>query len=259
MKKLIFAIFLFVSPGYLFSNSNYLDLMKKALLNLIYQDPDVHNEFDLDKRIQGKDWPSLSHTMIGLVGLDNIQFCAEDVIKNNVPGDFIETGVWRGGAVIFMRSILKEFDIRDRTVWVADSFKGFPESNSTIYPADTLDLQIHNNYLGVSLSTVKGNFAKYGLLDNQVKFLEGLFRDTLIQAPIKKLSILRLDGDLYESTMDALEALYPKLSVGGYIIIDDYGVLNSCRLAVQDYRAKYNIFEEIQRAGWSIVYWKKLK
>ena len=78
-------------------------------------------------------------------------------------------------------------------------------------------------------------------------------------APISSLSLLRLDGDMYESTWDALIHLYPKLSVGGYILIDDYGSVEACKKAVDDYRSQNNIKEEILHADWAGIYWKKLK
>ncbi len=99
---------------------------------------------------------------------------------------------------------------------------------------------------------------KYGLLDNQVQFLAGWFCDTLPKAPIHRLAVMRLDGDMYESTMDALRALYPKLSVGGFVIIDDFGYLESCRAAVMDYRAEFGIAEEIKQIDWGGVYWQRL-
>jgi O-methyltransferase len=85
--------------------------------------------------------------------------------------------------------------------------------------------------LAVSLEQVKANFDRYGLLDDQVRFLKGWFRDTLPVAPIERLAVLRLDGDMYESPMDTLVNLYPKLSEGGYVIVDDYGAIPACRQA----------------------------
>jgi len=245
----------------------YLELMKKCLLGLIYED-DAQSEtiqhltntaFNFSTRIEGWDWPSMAHTMIGLKRLNNIEFCATDVIQSGIEGDFIETGVWRGGAVIFMRSILKAFKIADRTVWVADSFNGLPPPNAALYPADK-GVHLENvRFLKISLDTVRNNFQKYGLLDDQVKFLKGWFRDTLSNAPIRKLSLLRLDGDLYESTMNVLVALYPKLSIGGYVIIDDYVAFPSCFKAVHDYRKDHNITDEIVTIDWTGVFWKKTK
>lgn len=239
----------------------YLDLMNKCLTNTIYEDenvfPNLPGKFDLQKRENGRDWPSIAHTMIGKKRMDNILFCAKQVLKNDIPGDFVETGVWRGGATIFMRAILKAYADKSRKVWVADSFAGLPPPNPKDYPADKGCNFNECKYLAISLDNVKSNFAKYGLLDNQVIFLKGFFSETLPTAPIETISLLRLDGDLYESTMDALTNLYPKLSIGGYIIIDDYGVLLPCKKAVQDYRKAYNIKDIIVPIDGDGVYWQK--
>jgi hypothetical protein len=197
--------------------------------------------------------------MIGIKRLNNVQQCAEDVFANQIPGDFIETGVWRGGSVIFMRALLKAYNMRNRNVWVADSFAGVPPPNAERYPSDAgIRLDVYPQ-LAIPKEEVEQNFARYGLLDEQVRFLPGWFRDTLHSAPIEALSLLRLDGDLYESTMDALVHLYPKLSVGGYIIVDDYGAIEACRQAVHDYRAAHHITEDIRVIDWTGVYWQRLK
>jgi O-methyltransferase len=210
-----------------------------------------------DLRIDGRDRPLNADTMIGLKRLDNIEYCVRDVIKNNVEGDFIELGVWRGGATILMRALLKEMNITDRNVWVADSFEGLPKPDAIKYPADKGDKHYQFDFLKVSIEDVKHNFEKYGLLDERVKFLKGWFKDTLPTAPISKLAVLRLDGDMYESTKDGLVNLYPKLSKGGYIIIDDWGAVPACKKAVEDYRKLHNITEEINLIDWTGVFWKK--
>jgi hypothetical protein len=214
-------------------------------------------KYNPEDRLEGKDWPPHADTMIGLKRLENIEFCFREVIKDNIPGDFIETGVWRGGATIFMKALLKASDIDNRIVWVADSFEGLPEPDEEKYSADKGDMLHTIKELAISLETVKNNFLKYGLLDENVKFLKGWFKDTLPSAPIQKLSILRLDGDMYESTMDGLTNLYPKLSKGGFIIIDDWGVLDGCKQAVNDYRREHGIKEEIKIIDWSGIYWRK--
>lgn len=210
-----------------------------------------------DLRREGRDWPALAHTMIGLKRMENLQFCVEDVIKKGVPGDVIETGVWRGGATIFMRGILKAYAVRDRRVWVADSFEGLPPPDADKYPADEGDRHYTLRMLAISLEDVKANFERYGLLDEQVRFLKGWFKDTLPDAPIKNLAVARLDGDMYESTLDALTPLYPKLSQGGYLIVDDYGAVPACRRAVEDYRQKHGITEPIQDIDGLGVFWQK--
>jgi len=265
---LIIIVFVLLSSMiHVEAKSLYLDLMKKCLINSIYQDKStywpghalVQAGYQQADREVGLDWPSVAHTMIGRKRLDNVQFCLEDVLKNNIPGDVIETGVWRGGATIFMRAILKEHGNTNKKVWVADSFEGLPAPKPELYPADAPS-QLHTyKELVVSLEEVQANFERYGLLDNQVKFLKGWFCDTLPTAPIKKLSLMRLDGDLYESTMDALVNLYPKLSVGGYVIIDDYGAIEFCAQAVHDFRKKYGITDKLQKVDHSAVYWKRTK
>jgi O-methyltransferase len=238
--------------------------LKKCLTDLIYADRLEeetldHQPFSEANRINGHDWPAHAHTMIGLRRLDNIQFCVEDVIQKGIPGDLIEAGVWRGGATILMRAILRAYDVIDRKVWVADSFKGLPRPDPEKYPSDTNDSLYTFKELAVSLEEVKANFSRYGLLDDQVLFLKGWFKDTLPNAPIDRLAVIRLDGDMYESTMDGLVNLYPKLSIGGYLIVDDYGCVNACKQAVLDYQRIQNISEKIREVDWTGIYWQRSK
>jgi len=202
-------------------------------------------------------YPERAHTMIGLMRLENLQLCLENTIKNNIPGDLIETGVWRGGASIFMKLILKKYGINDKTVFVADSFEGLPKPDVQKYPKDTGDNHYQIDELKINLEEVKNNFQQYGVLDDQVQFLKGWFKDTLKNPPFEKLSILRLDGDMYGSTWDVLENLYDKLSVGGYLIIDDYA-LYGCKEAITDFRLQNKIKEELKSIDGQGVYWKKL-
>jgi O-methyltransferase len=206
----------------------------------------------------GLDWPAHAETMVGLRRLENVQRCVTGVLEDEVPGDLIEAGVWRGGTAIFMRGVLAAFGANGRRVWVADSFAGLPKPRPDTYPSDAgLDYTIYPQ-LAVGLQQVKANFARYHLLDDRVCFLPGWFSETLPAAPIEAIAVLRLDGDLYESTMDALVALYPKLSVGGYCIIDDFGALPACRRAVEEYRRTHGITEEILTVGdWTGAYWRR--
>ena len=179
------------------------------------------------------------------------------IIEDDVPGDLIETGTWRGGATILMRGILAAYGVTDRCVWVADSFEGLPTPDGRQYPADDgVDLS-GVGILKVDVDRVRANFDRYGLLDDQVQFLEGWFRDTLPNAPIESLAVIRLDGDLYESTADTLAALYPKLSPGGFVIVDDYGAFEPCCRAVDDYRAAHGIDDPIEEVDWTGVCWRR--
>jgi O-methyltransferase len=103
---------------------------------------------------------------------------------------------------------------------------------------------------------VEANFRKYDLLDDQVVFVEGFFEDTLHELDAKAFSVIRLDGDMYSSTIQALDALYPKLTKGGFCIIDDFG-LQGCEKAVMDYRAAHGIDDAMIKVDWTGMYWRK--
>lgn len=215
-----------------------------------------HINYNPEDRLEGRDWPSYADTMIGIKRLNNIQYCMEEISKGGIKGDIIETGVWRGGASIFMKALMNVLDLNDRVLWLADSFKGLPAPDNT-YSEDKGDSHHTMDELAVGLDIVKSNFSKYGLLDQNVKFLEGWFKDTLPDAPIEKLALLRLDGDMYESTMDGFTNLYPKLSKGGFVIIDDWGAVEGCKQATIDFREKNNINDEIITIDWGGVFWRK--
>ncbi|MBZ5688417.1 MAG: TylF/MycF family methyltransferase [Acidobacteriia bacterium] len=238
----------------------YLDLVQKCIINTIYEDPNQGfwspKVFDGQLRELGRDWPSKAHSMIGNRRMLNLRQIMEHVIVNNIPGDFIETGVWRGGACIMARAVMKAYGVTDRRVWVADSFCGLPMPDPK-YPADAQDKHHSFSELAISLEEVKSNFSKYDLLDDQVVFLKGWFSETLPQADIKRLAVLRLDGDMYESTMDGLTNLYDKVSRGGFVIIDDFGAVAACKQAVMEFRKSRGIEDPIQNIDGIGAFWHK--
>ncbi len=261
----------------------YIDLMQGALTHLIYRPLDVRWYEDpppddyggsdelraaavkelsradfnwADVRADGRDWPHYAQTMVGLKRLTNVRNCVERVIAEGVPGDFIETGVWRGGVVILMRAILEAYGDHERTVFAADSFQGVPPPNVAEYQPDT-GSQLHTaQALAVPRDEVEKNFELYGLLDDQVQFLEGWFKDSLPAVKEHAWSVVRLDGDLYESTMDALTNLYDGLSIGGFLIVDDYGHA-PCRQAVEEFRDAHGIDEPVESIDWLGAYWRR--
>jgi O-methyltransferase len=244
--------------------TRYLDLVRNSLIGLVHEDPELAQRvdaavlpFDPERRALGKDWPVHAFSMIGAMRMLQLQRAAEFLIERGIPGDFIETGVWRGGACILMRAVLAAWGVTDRRVWVADSFRGLPAPDAQRYPKDAGSHLNVFPQLAVSADQVRANFERYDLLDDQVAFLEGWFRDTLPTAPIERLALLRMDGDLYESTMDALRALYDKVVPGGIVIVDDYGILEGCRAAVDDFRRERAIDEPIYRIDDSGVHWQR--
>ena len=241
--------------------SRYLDLIQNCLTGVIYEDTPLpilgQDHFDPTLREYGWDWPSKAHTMIGGKRLANVRVLVQETISNRVPGDFMETGVWRGGACIMIRAVMAAYAVEGRRVWLADSFEGLPPPSPELYPADANEKFHEFKELSVSIEEVKDNFKKYDLLDGQVCFLKGWFKDTLPNASIDKLALLRLDGDLYESTIIALEALYDKVSVGGYVIVDDYHVVKGCQQAVHDFCSSRGIKPHMVEIDGVGVYWKK--
>jgi len=263
LRRVIVAVVRFRNVGSLrLLRDRYLQLMLDCLTGSIYQDPPLKalgdGSFDPTLREYGWDWPSVAHSMIGRRRMGNLRLLVERALFDRIPGDFIETGVWRGGACIYMRAVLEAYGVRDRRVWVADSFAGLPPPD-VAYPADAGDKFHTFPELAVPLETVKCNFEKYGLLDDQVIFLKGWFKDTLPAAATGPLAILRMDGDMYESTMDALTHLYDRVSPGGYVIIDDYRVVDGCRKAVDEFRARRGIADELVEIDGVGVYWQKTR
>lgn len=195
-------------------------------------------------------------SMIGRARLNNIHALLDSIVADGIPGDLIETGVWRGGATLLMRGFLAAHNITDRKVWVADSFAGLPVPS---HPADAgYDFSAAvAPVLAIPLDEVQDLFRRYELLDDQVQFLEGWFCDTLPNAPIDQLALMRLDGDLYESTRDAITSLYDKLSPGGYVIVDDYNDFEPCRRAITEFRESRGITSQLHPVDWTAVYWRK--
>ncbi|QGZ96533.1 class I SAM-dependent methyltransferase [Terricaulis silvestris] len=198
-----------------------------------------------------------AQSMMGRKRMENLHDCLEQIRKNDIPGDVIECGVWRGGGCIFMAAYLQAHGMTSRKVLVADSFRGLPVSSR---PEDSnLDLSRGKApELAISRAIVERNFNAYGLLSGNVVFIEGWFRDTLASAPCDQLALLRLDGDFYESTMDALTALYDRVAPGGAVIIDDYYAVPACANAVKDFfAARGEAIPEAIRIDWTGISFTK--
>jgi O-methyltransferase len=220
---------------------------------------DPHKFFDRERnRAEGRDWPLYAQTMIGLGRIRNVRACVETVIDERIPGDLIETGVWRGGAAILMKGVLAAYGDERREVWLADSFRGLPPPDEERYPADHGSWAHSAEELAVPADEVRENFRRYGLLDDRVHLVEGWFRDTLPALRDRTWSLIRLDGDMYESTMDGLVNLYDRLSPGGFLIVDDLA-LWACRKAVGDFRRERGIDEPIEEIDWTGGFWRKAR
>ena len=271
----------------------YLDLLARALTNLIYPEHELRiayleqhppsgddvNEQRLLRDIRYSDaemfrdlveakreglvWRRRvtrdSHTMVGLRRLENLERCAARVFADGVPGDFLEAGACQGGASIFLRALQMAYGESHRTTWVADSFEGLPPPSHPVdverFPGDFSEAR--EPWLAASLRSVQDNFRTYDLLSDGVRFVPGWFAESLPAAPVGHLAILRLDADLYSSTYDVLSTMYDRVSVGGYVVIDDYWAFQACRMAVHDFLAERGIEPRLRRIDWAAVFWRK--
>jgi hypothetical protein len=252
----------------------YLDLLKLCLCDLAGATTrevrwtgdkrwfcrELIGEDQLAGRAEGKDLPLDGMTMIGLFRLDDIQSCVESVVEDEIDGDLIEAGVWRGGASILIRATLDTLGAGDRTLWLADSFEGFPPPEREGVDADrALATDLSGiDYLAPGLEAVQSYFARFGC-DAGLRFVPGFFEDTLAHLQGRRWSLIRLDADTYKATKLALEALYPGLVTGGYLILDDYfhPWLPECRRAVDGFREEHGITEPIHKIDWNSGRWRR--
>lgn len=206
-------------------------------------------------RSAGMDWPLHGLTMVGLRRLDDLQECVEALVRDGVEGDLIEAGAWRGGASILMRATLDALGASERTVVVADSFEGFPEEERAVRPGELDDLSGFD-FLSVPAAEVRAGFERLGLGEG-VRLVPGFFADTMPLLAGRRWSLIRLDADTYEATRLALESLYPGLASGGYLVVDDYGALEECRRAIDEFRDERGIAEPLEEVDWTGVRWRR--
>lgn len=202
-----------------------------------------------------RNYSEFPHTMIGRARLDHLQYCAETLLQEGIEGDFLEAGVWRGGACALLAGILEAHEDRDKHVWLADSFRGLPpprlrqdvgwQMSAAVLPV-----------LAVAEKEVRSLLERYGLMSDRIRFLNGWFRDTLPSFR-SRLSLLRIDADLYESTRDALEHLYENVVDKGFVIVDDYGIIEPCRHAVDEFRQRHGIVDAMHRIDAHGVFWRR--
>jgi len=198
-------------------------------------------------------------------------------LSQGVPGDFVETGVYQGGTSILMAKVLMKYD-NNRNLWSADSCVGLPDENPQELARDKVapppEAGRVDNRVGfkgqynAARETFEHNLELNGVGNStnnpHIKVLQGWFSQTLPTAPIGQISFLRLDGDIYVSTMDSLTSLYSRVSPGGYIYVDDYGSYIGCKHAIDDFRQQhgitdtmYPIHEVPGTPQFDAVWWRK--
>lgn len=225
----------------------YLDLIEKVILDQVYESQPTPEDIT----------PLRAYSMVSEKRLRTTRACCEEAVTRSILGAFVECGVWRGGSIMMMAAVHKEYNADDfkREIYVCDSFEGLPRPS---LPQDHgLNLFVFKE-LQVSENEVRKGFELLGLLDDNIHFVKGWFKDTLpkLKETIGPIAVLRSDGDLYESTRNVLDNLYPLLQPGGYYIEDDYYNIYAVRQAIDDYRAEHGITHAIQRIDNSGCFWR---
>lgn len=191
-------------------------------------------------------------TMVSPARLTDTVLAVKHIEINNIQGSFVECGTWRGGNAIAASLACKEY-FKNRNFYIYDTFTGMSEPDDdvdkSVFIGDTSKNVFNkhqelnfNSWCYASLDEVKENFKKAGLTLENVTFIKGKVEDTLkIKSNLpEKISVLRLDTDWYDSTIVELEVLYPKLEIGGLLLIDDYGYWDGARKAVDDYFLRHD-------------------
>ena len=236
----------------------YIDLIKRSIANYHYLGGDASFEdfrcvthYDLEQARWRIDPLARPITLLNKQQLDLIEQATVALQQRKVPGDLMEAGIWRGGAVILMRAVLRAYGIEGRKVFAADSFAGIPKNVRALNdPVDGW-----SDRWVAPLDEVRQNIARFGLLDDRIVFVPGFFSETLHTLAKERFALIRLDSDSYDSVETSLDHLYPLVSRGGIVIIDDWH-LPGCRMAVLNYRERHRIADQVLEHGGN-AYWVK--
>jgi len=246
------------APPESFLRDAYVDLIKRSITNYSYLGGDQPVEkfrcvthYDL-KQSQWKIDPlARPMTLLTRSQLDLIEAAVVALEERAVPGDYIEAGIWRGGVVILLRALINAYGVPERKVVAADSFAGIPKNVRALN--DPVDLW-PDRWIA-PLDEVQQGIRRFGLLDDRIEFVAGFFAHSLRKLADRKFALIRLDSDSYDSVETSLEYLYPLLSDGGVIIVDDWHLVG-CKAAVMNYRARHGVKEDIQVWDGN-AYWTK--
>lgn len=217
--------------------------------------PDIENEFtEIAKKCK-------AYTMTSTERLYSVYKSVEYAVKNNIDGDFVECGVWKGGSSMMIALTLLKNKCTDKKIYLYDTFEGMPEPtdndiNINNKKAENKFLKLKRNenssdWCFSEIDEVKNNIFSTGYPKENIIFVKGKVENTIPNIIPNKIALLRLDTDWYESTKHELEHLYPRLSEKGVLIIDDYGHWLGCRKAVDEYLKKNNISLLLNRIDYT--------
>ena len=186
-------------------------------------------------------------TMTSVERMYALHTAVRHVVDRDIPGDFVECGVWRGGSAMMIAMTLAQMGATSRRLYLFDTFAGMtrPEDvdrrgkdgSETVSRWEQFRREDHNEWAYAPLDEVKSNMATTGLNPESIRYVEGAVEDTLPAEAPDAIALLRLDTDWYRSTRHELTHLYPRLAPGGVLIIDDYGSFEGAKKAVDEYFA----------------------
>ncbi len=201
----------------------------------------VLQDIDADKGFQQVYDKIKAYTMVEPERCYALYHAVLYIIQNGIKGDFAECGVWKGGSVMMIASILSAAGITDRKIYLYDTFEGMTkpgdedgETEKAEWERNKVNEQL-NNWCLSPLEEVQANMSSTGYPKDNFIFVKGKVEETIPGTIPGKLTLLRLDTDWYESTKHELTHLYPLLEKGGILIIDDYGAWAGTRKAVDEY------------------------
>jgi cephalosporin hydroxylase len=201
------------------------------------------------------------YTTMGRARLDSLESCLDIIRDEAVEGDLVECGTGRGGGAIFLRAFLDAYEMHKPSVWLADEFRAASDGKSAGEMPFPGAPPLPGGGVGFpdlkgDLNTVRDGFDRFGLLDDRVRFLAGPLASTLPDASIDKIALLALGDSVRADAGEVLEALYDRVTVGGFVVIDKYAA-EKCRAAVDGFRARRGITEPRERIDWSAQRWRK--
>ncbi|MEM1032439.1 MAG: TylF/MycF/NovP-related O-methyltransferase [Myxococcota bacterium] len=212
--------------------------------------------FDLQRRLTGSSQPLKALTQMSRLRLRQLEAMVRFLVAEGIEGDVLEAGAWRGGSVIFLRATLDVLGAKDRTVWAADSFAGYPPPGPDAGPEER-ELYAQARYWTVTRTEIVQNLERYRCARG-VEVLEGWFDRSLPEANLGPLAMVRVDVDGYEGVRAALEVAWPKLASGGFVIVEDVEVAGAYRAATDVRRASGVTAPWRETPGSPrTVYWRK--
>ena len=239
-----------------FQTATRVGLERLGLQRRAEQIPDLEPGFrDLYQRCS-------TYTMTTVERMYAVHQAAGHVARAGIAGDYVECGVWRGGSSMMAALTFKQAGDRERTMWLYDTFEGMPEPTledapNAIEGADVHDewarneAADHNDWCYAPLDEVRANMRSVGVDGDRLQLVKGKVEETIPATIPERIALLRLDTDWYESTKHELDHLYPLLSPGGVLIIDDYGHWPGARQAVDEYLAEHGIHLLLGRIDYS--------